>query len=86
MLERIRRLSKHDCFTNPVFVLDNMLLCARCYAIRALRTYGKEAYFQNGSLVMVEYQDLSHLEAAAGCDALVTRAALYKEYLETKNF
>jgi len=76
---------EHNCISsgNPVYFLDKMFLCARCYARRALSVHGKEAIFLNGILTMMEYKDLTHLNP--NHPALIIRAALYKEYLSTQN-
>lgn len=76
-------MNEHNCFTNNTYVLDGTLLCAGCYARRALSVHGKEAIFLNGSLTMMEYQDLTYLDP--NNEALILRAQLYKEYLATQN-
>jgi hypothetical protein len=73
-------MSDHDCFKDKVYVIDNMLLCARCFARRAISVHGKDAQFLAGELILMEYKDLSHLETSASCDALEVRKQLYREY------
>ena len=73
----------HDCFKDNVYVIDNLLLCARCFARRALSVHGKEAYFLNGELVMLEYKDLTHLSPTNA--ALLLRKQLYEQYLNSTN-
>jgi len=75
---------EHSCtdYGNQVYPIDSMLLCAGCYARYVLRTYGKEARFVSGVLVMMEYQDLTYLNPDH--PALILRAELYKEYLGLK--
>lgn len=75
-------MNKHNCFVDNTYLLDGALYCAGCYARRALSVHGKGTQFLNNVLTMIEYEDLTHLNPTH--PALVLRAALYKEYLDSK--